>query len=324
MTIRNLVCGLVCVGILVAAPAMALKLGDPAPPINVDKWVKGGPVDLAAVKGKNVVVVEFWATWCGPCKASIPHLSKLQKEHKADGLLVVSISSADENEEVVTKYVKSMGDRMDFVVAYENKKSAKTDKAYLEPFKIDGIPAAFVIDKQGNLVWQGHPMFGLDAVVAATLKGDHSVESLKKIGDAAAKEIQERYRKMMELKDEYFELVAKPKQVDAAREKGEALLKAASDEAQMLNEVAWTILTDEDVQSRDLDLALRVAKKANELSGGEDSSILDTYARALFDNGKVDEAIEIQKKAIELTKDNKAMRKELEAALKKYEAARKK
>lgn len=324
MTPRNLVCGLVFVGVVLASPAMALKLGDPAPPLQVDKWIKGGPVDLAAVKGKNVVVVEFWATWCGPCKASIPHLTKLQRDHKADGLLVVSISSADENEEVVTKYVKSMGDRMDFVVAYENKKNARTDKAYLEPFKIDGIPAAFVIDKQGNLVWQGHPVFGLDAVVAATLKGDHTVDSLKKIGDAAAQEIQERYRKMLELKDEYFAVVARANQLEASREKGEALFKAAADETQLLNEIAWTILTDDEVETRDLEFALRVARKANDLSGGEEPAILDTYARALFDNGKVEEAIDVQKKAVELAKDNKGMRKELEAALKKYEAARKK
>ena len=103
-----------------------------------------------------------------------------------------------------------------------------------------------------------------------------------------------------------------------------ALFKVAADEAQLLNEIAWTILTEEEVKSRDLDLALKVAKKANEVSGGEDPAILDTYARALFDNGKVDEAIEVQKKALELAKDHKAMRKELEEALKKYEAAKKK
>ena len=65
---------------LVSAQAEhALKIGDAAPPLKVGKWIKGEPVK--AVEAGKLHVLEFWATWCGPCVAAIPHVSELQKKH---------------------------------------------------------------------------------------------------------------------------------------------------------------------------------------------------------------------------------------------------
>ena len=74
----------VAVGIWTAPKALGdnntLSVGDPAPKLAVKEFVKGEPLkDLE--KGKTYVV-EFWATWCGPCRTSIPHLTELQKKHK--------------------------------------------------------------------------------------------------------------------------------------------------------------------------------------------------------------------------------------------------
>jgi thiol-disulfide isomerase/thioredoxin len=321
--------------VVLSVPALALKLGDPAPPIGVEKWVKGGPVDLAATKGKNVVVVEFWATWCGPCRASIPHLSALQKKYKDEGLVVVGVSSSDKTEEDVTKFVKAMGDKMDYVVAYESMESRQVSDAYMKPFEAEGTPHAFVVDKNGRLVWHGHPMVGLEEVVKAVLKGDQTPESLYKISQDVKRAQKDKAERIRWNSKRYYDLVAKPDQVEASREKGEKLFAALEDDYQGMNELAWTILTGEEIQSRDLELALRIAAKATELSGGEEPAILDTYARALFDNGKIDAAVQQQKKAVEFQKKageqakgrdqerHEAMLKELEASLKKYEDARK-
>ena len=88
--------------------------------------------------------------------------------------------------------------------------------------------------------------------------------------------------------------------------------------AMLLNDLAWDIIADESVKSRDLKLALALAKRAVELTKAEEPSVLDTYARALFENGKTEEAIVQQKKAIQFATDD--IKEELTANLKKYEA----
>src|SRR5262245_45990939 len=63
-----------------AVPQATLKIGDKAPALAIDKWVKGTPVK--AFEPGKTYVVEFWATWCGPCVATMPHISELQSKYK--------------------------------------------------------------------------------------------------------------------------------------------------------------------------------------------------------------------------------------------------
>jgi hypothetical protein len=85
-----------------------------------------------------------------------------------------------------------------------------------------------------------------------------------------------------------------------------------------MNEFSWNILTAPEIKSRDLDLALKTAKAAYDSSEGKDASIVDTYARALFDTGEMAKAIEYQKKAVGLS-DDERMKKQLEATLSEYQ-----
>src|SRR5947207_870817 len=67
--------------------APKLKVGDAPPKLQPGKWLQGEAV--TEFKSDKVYVVEFWATWCGPCKESIPHLNELQKKYKDKGVVMI-------------------------------------------------------------------------------------------------------------------------------------------------------------------------------------------------------------------------------------------
>lgn len=136
------------------AQGIAENLGGAAPALNVSEFIKG---DVADVTDGGIYVVEFWATWCPPCRASIPHLTELQKKFKDKGVTFIGISQEDSAE--VKPFVESMGDAMQYTVAVDN--NGATTESYLAPFDIQGIPHAFIV-KAGKLVWHGHPMDSLE------------------------------------------------------------------------------------------------------------------------------------------------------------------
>ena len=134
--------------------------GEPAAALAVAHWVKGEPVDIST----GVHVVEFWATWCPPCRTSIPHLTELQEKFKDRDVNVIGIS----NEELATveSFVKKMGDKMAYTVAID---AGATSKGYMGKYGVGGIPHAFVV-KDGEVVWHGHPMDKLDDAIEGALK----------------------------------------------------------------------------------------------------------------------------------------------------------
>lgn len=289
-------------------PAGKGQLGAAAAPLDGLVWVKGQPVSF---QPKKVYVVEFWATWCGPCRQSIPHLTEIQKQFKDKGVTVIGIS--DESVDTVRPFVEKMGGQMDYTVAID--KSKKVGRNYMEAYGQNGIPTAFIVDGSGRIVWLGHPLDGMDEVLAQVVEGTFDSAAWAQ----AQQQRQELERQIGDLFRQYFTGLESSQPSEQTRLIAEQIIEKAP--AGALNEMAWAILTEVDQAQRDYAIALKAAEKANTLAGGKDASILDTYGLALFKNGKIAEAVAVQTKAVELAAGNEAMLGEFKSRLEQFKAA---
>jgi peroxiredoxin len=124
--------------------AVAPVRAETVPPAQAPAWklkdVDGNPVSLAQFKGK-VVILDFWATWCPPCRTEIPGYIALQKKYAADGLVVVGISVDTDGPGPVKKFMKDFGFNYIVVMADDDIQNAYGP--------IQGYPTTFIIDRDG-------------------------------------------------------------------------------------------------------------------------------------------------------------------------------
>lgn len=141
-----------------------LDIGNPAPALHVQEWIKGSPIQQME-KGR-IYVVEFWATWCKPCRAAMPHLSTLARTYE-DKITVIGMDVYETDNTPVEKiraFVDSMGDKMDYHVAIDDDNRMVDEWLVASGEKENGIPRSFVVDAEGRLAWMGHPS-DLDTVL---------------------------------------------------------------------------------------------------------------------------------------------------------------
>lgn len=377
---------------LLLSTAYSAELGDPAPELKIAKWVKGQPVQINEGGDKDVYVVEFWATWCPPCRTSIPHLTEVQKRFKDKGVTIIGVTN--EKEGVVKPFVDDLGSKMDYHVAIDE---GATGNGYMKAYGINGIPHAFVVQNE-KVIWHGHPMAGLDKTLEEVISGKYDIAKAKaqlkaealyeqfqeaaaegddEKADKLAAEIQaaakdgsfarpfdpenekkeirvsalknmfrtaeargqsekadefaEELKKLdpsfdvQDLRDEmalhkaagsYFQAITGQSDSSKSKELAEELAPKLKGNPEIANNVAWAILTEASIQDRDKEFALKVAKQAVEDSNWKAPHIIDTYARALFDTGKKQEAIQTQEKALAAADENS--KSQYERTLKSY------
>ncbi|HEX8915607.1 MAG TPA: TlpA disulfide reductase family protein [Humisphaera sp.] len=316
------VAALVCPAV---ATAQSLKVGDAAPALDVGKWVQGEPVK--AIDKDKVYVVEFWATWCGPCRATIPHLNELSKKHK--DVTFVGVDVFEQDEAKVEPFVKEMGAKMTYRVALDNKEKDKKGAmatTWMEAAGQNGIPCAFIVAKGGTIAWIGHPA-GMDKVLERVVAGtfDVKAEAARAAAEQAAEKALEEKVLPLARQQKFAEAAAAVDAVikdhPAARGQGlgmKAMLLVQAKDLDAAYKALDELAATDDVEAgtlvgisnaisqvplfqakRDYDRAIKYAEKAVKLTEGKDADAHAAVARALAGKGEWDKAAEHQQKAVD-------------------------
>ena len=321
-----------------------MTIGSNAPVPQIEKFVRG--TEPKWFESGKVYVIEFWATWCGPCKQSMPHISDIADKYKGK-VIVVGIS--DEKVDTVTKFLDTDEWKQKARYNLATDPDRSTHKQYMEAAAQNGIPTAFIV-KDGKVQWIGHPM-GMDeplkqivdgtwnpgkyqiefesetAMARKQMERGRAITKARKSGDwdpvmkmidedvAAAPE-----RSKASLLVNKFQLLLTDANKPADGYKlGREIAAANKGNAMVLNQMAWFVVDNAKVKDRDLKFAIETAQQAVDASKGEDGSVIDSLARAYWESGNKAKAIEWQKKAIEKAKGD--MTDELKETLKKYEGS---
>jgi thiol-disulfide isomerase/thioredoxin len=325
--------------------APTLKVGDAPPQLKVSKWLQGAAVRTFD-PGKTYVV-EFWATWCGPCIMMMPHLGELQAEYKDKGVTIIGYSAKDPRNtaEKVAEFVAKRGPKLGYTFAYGDNRD--TYEAWMTAAHQEGIPCSFVISPKGKIAYIGHPLFlgiVLPKVVDGSWNPEHGAIEMAaaekeldavfgKLGDANAetglKAINDFEQKRPELaKLPFFVspkimLLIKAKKTDEAKTLADAVLAKALDQEDTgaLRTVASIGQFPGAKEQKGLiDDSLQASDALLKISGDKDLGALLAAAQANFAAGNKAKAKELAQKtraaAAELPKPVQA---QIDRLLEKFE-----
>ncbi|MBM3971637.1 MAG: redoxin domain-containing protein [Planctomycetes bacterium] len=338
----------------------ALTVGSPAPPLKVDRFLKGEPV--TAFEPGKVYVVEFWATWCGPCIQAMPHVSELQSKYPQ--VTFIGVNVLEDDDSAAEQFLKARGQDLEYRFARDDvpEGSSSRDgamaKTWLEAAEVNGIPTAMVVDAHGRIANITHPM-SLEECLPQIISGEWDQAAAAKqhllsvLPDRKSREFNERMeaalapgpsdktqQELDRIAEDFPEQAGviglvkfrvlsldgtKTKQALAA---GHQLLKGdQGSNPELLNAMAWEIVGPERPKPPADELksfALEVARKADDLVNNKHPMVADTLARALFVNGDTQAAVTTQRRAIAIAKTNPratGLVEELQKRLDEYEAA---
>ena len=310
--LHHTLAAITCVATLAAAQEPEkLKVGSAMPSLDNVEMVQGSKDNLTDAK---VTVVEFWATWCGPCKKAIPHINEVASANAWRGLRVLGVSTdSTEDKSKVKPFVDKMGSRMTYNVGWAGD---GVGRDWMEASGQKGIPTAFVCTN-GKIAWIGHPMDdGFESAIRKCLSGRFDPELSPKgeqymeAGRNAAKkknwrEASKHFDDCIALKPDIFIDAMEAKyEMLADQQKDEAGAKAWASEVMAklgsspvgLAEFAVFMAQDPRLDKHDLETAQAMIDGAM-TAGGTKTDVLVAAARVAAASGKFDTAVDLQGKA---------------------------
>jgi thiol-disulfide isomerase/thioredoxin len=313
MTVRTIVAALAIAGSAFAQDPEKLKVGSQAPEAMNEhvEFIQGD--SFGAFSRDNVYVIEFWATWCGPCKQSIPHINKIHRELAPKGLVVVGVS--DETPEKVRPFVKQMGATMSYPVVVQKKDDQFMKEKWMKAAEQNGIPCAFVVNRAGKVVFIGHPMDPeFERAARLSVANRYDPELFKRVDETVTearrvakmrdwRQAQSLYEKAIDedpvtLLDYGFELWRMLKDQAGDQKAAEAsvrgLVDKVSKDKYALIEATNYLATATDVKSRDLDAAQYAADKLKSLAGTSDPQAMSAIAAVAAARGDWATAADMQ------------------------------
>lgn len=314
------------------AAEKSLKVGDPAPALSSGKFVQGEAVK--EFNKDNAYIVEFWATWCGPCRATIPHLNELHTKFKDKGLVVIGQNVWERDEKLVEPFIKEMGDKMTYRLALDDKSSEEKGamaKNWMTAAGQNGIPSAFIVGKDSKIAWIGHPSQLNDAMIQEVLDGKFDTSAAAKkieeetkkktamgtVQTTMAKAIREKdwptaekavaeFSEMLEPERRKFldmprlQILLGQKKTEDASKMAEKLRSENEDNTMIQYQIASIFSSVPAEDKPDLAFAEKCARQALDKSeGGNKAPCQALLAKVLFLKGSKEEAVKLQEQAVE-------------------------
>ncbi len=277
-----------------------LQVGSKAPQLQIQSWLKGEPT---RIKKGQVTVVDFWATWCNPCLAVLPHLGKLQTKYKNNGVIIIALAAPDNcgnNKKAVKAFVHKNPSLFTVRVGWDTETNkgyqgvfrGETAWKYLGGAKAQAIPTTFVIDQNGTIAYIGLPT-AADAVIKNLINGTFNMKQAT-VEYAEKKSAEGSIQR-------YYDYI-KAKEFKTAFEFGRKQSKGAlrNDPRALWLMADVVVSSDTPSDQRDLVFAGEAIARALGFVNNEDPLMLKTYALYQNLSGNKTGAIKTLEKAIRL------------------------